>query len=451
MVERKGEGSIFSLTKSKIQHFSTLIFVVVGVLVWVPISGDVATAGSYTDSAHGSNSYGVNRSGTGYTIGGCVNCHDSCDYEFMLFAPNDANFCFKCHDNTTNYATTPIVNRSYSYRAGGWTSDTVDDILEAFTNPPSTSWHNLGDIKTFIDGKWGYTADSDPCTACHNPHRAQGDPENSTSAAKSPSTRGWPISRPSAHSNNAWRLWGDDLTERMSAYTSNYQAPYRNNSTTTYEPDGSTTTDGSNLTDFNTFCTECHNTTYSIYSTTLGRNLIQIDWDNEIHGKGDANDSLCGDDPYPNGSSGLGKVLSCLDCHEPHGSPNVALIRREVNSTTETITTMPSQFPPDDCIDNFDEKEFTNLCNRCHNDDQDIDGSCPTDRWYNIHHGNTDPCTADYPYNKMICGISCHKNSSAHNWDCTNDVVGLINCKCCHYHGSTRDDCDFEPTTRRTF
>lgn len=442
------------------------VLIVVGVLVCLLSSGGVTSADDYADSSHGNTDYGVHRVGAGYAKGDCANCHDTfddsiCDVNYRnLCAPYDNNFCLNCHDNTTTYAVTPIVNRSYSYRAGGWTSDPLDDIREAFED--STSAHNLDDIKTFINGKWGYDANSNPCTACHHRHKAQGDPANSPDAVKASDTRGCPVSRPSEHGSGPWGAWGDDPAETISEYTSSYQAPYRSDSTADYEPDGSTTIDGSNLTDYNTFCTDCHNTTETIYSTTLERDLIQIDWDNEIHGKGTALDSLCGDAPYPNGASDLGKVLSCLDCHEPHGSPNVALIRQEINgdTLTDNIDTMPAQVPPDYCDDIYDDeefyhKEFTALCNRCHNSDQDINSDCPSDTWYNIHHGDTqappDPCTNDYPYGKLLCGTNCHATASAHDWTCTNPYVGPIECKCCHYHGSIRDDCDYEPYTRRTF
>jgi len=454
------------LTGGKRRFVLTTVLIVLGVFVCLLSSGGVASADGYADSTHGNTSYGVCRSDAGYPKGDCANCHDpfdsaTCDVNYRnLCAPYDMNFCCNCHDNTTTFSTSPIVNRSYSYRAGGWTDDPVNDVLEAFTT--SISSHNLGDIKTFIDGKWGYTADSNPCTSCHHRHKAQGDPANSPDAVKDPDMRGCLVSRPSEHESAAWGLWGDIPEERMSAYTSSYQAPYRKGSTTTYEPDGSITTDGSNLADFNTFCTDCHNTTHTIYSTALGRNLIQIDWDNEIHGKGNADASLCGDGPYPNGTSGLGKVLSCLDCHEPHGSPNAALIRQEVNGDilTANIDTMPPQVPPEYCNDIYDDeefyhKEFTALCDRCHNSDQDIDENCPSDTWYNIHHGDTqdpqDPCTVEHPYGKLLCGTNCHARASGHDWTCTNSYVGPIDCKCCHYHGSIRDDCDYEPTTRRTF
>jgi predicted CXXCH cytochrome family protein len=453
------------------RRVSFACLILAAALTWALRSPGVARADDYADSAHGNTCYGVCRSDAGYARGDCANCHDpfdasTCDVNYRnLCAPYNMNFCCNCHDNTTTYAETPIVNRSYSYRAGAWTDDSVNDILEAFT--ARTSWHNLGDIKTFIgtpgEEKWGYTVNSNPCTACHHRHKAQGDPANSPDAVKDPNMRGFLVSRPSEHDTAGWGIWGDDLAERMSAYTSNYQAPLRFNATAVYEPDGSSTiTDGSNLTDFNTLCTDCHNTTYTIYSAELGRDLIQIDWDNEIHGKGNADGSLCGDAPYPNGSSGLGKVLSCLDCHEPHGSANVALIRQEVNgdALTANIDTMPPQVPPEYCNDIYDpeefyHKEFTALCNRCHNSDQDIDGGCPSDTWYNIHHGDTqqppNPCTTEHPYGKLLCGTNCHASASGHDWTCTNAFVGPIECKCCHYHGSIRDDCDYEPYTRRTF
>lgn len=63
------------------------------------------------------------------------------------------------------------------------------------------------------------------------------------------------------------------------------------------EPNSSTTQDGSNLTDMVSFCTDCHNTTNTIYSTTLGRNLKYIDWNNEKHGLGDATNTISMDNP----------------------------------------------------------------------------------------------------------------------------------------------------------
>ena len=407
-------------------------------------------AGPYTDSAHGNSSYGVNRTSLtsfNYTKGNCAHCHEQHASiggveptptggpdKFLLFSENYTDqateFCFDCHKGAGSYQTPLFNNYCYSYQAGGDTSITCpDNILEAFSfideagssvsNCGSTTGtsHKLTDIKTFINGRWDYTADSNPCIACHNPHRAKRDPHSIGS-------RGWPVSRPSDH-DSTWELWGDDSDEKMSNYTSRYQAPYRYNSTSAYEPDGSSVQDGSNLTDYVTFCTDCHNATNIIYSTTLGRNLKTVDWDNEKHGKGDADAYIKVDSPY---SSTIGYVLSCLDCHEPHGAPNVTLIRQEVNGAelAGTITIITSTDCTPQYGDNNDEMKY--LCTKCHDDN-----------FEDIHHSTTDN---DACYEAKQCA-DCHEIAGGAKLP--------INCNCCHYHGSSRLDCNYAPTTRRTF
>ncbi|MEW6676000.1 MAG: hypothetical protein AB1348_08390, partial [Nitrospirota bacterium] len=239
----------------------SLLMCGMSIICWI-LYPDSVSSGPYLNSAHGNTTYGVDRirtgtGGFGYSKGNCAHCHEQhasiggqtiTPQGYELFYNNYVSqtdgVCFKCHDNTITISATGIDNYSYSYRAGGWTADTLNDIKEAFDPLISLSSHNLTDIRTFINGKWGYTADSNPCTACHNPHRTQGDPANS-SLPKNSTTRGWPVSRPSQHSkdNNAWELWGDVSTERMSYYTANYQAPYRYNTTSYLEPQGDPSTD----------------------------------------------------------------------------------------------------------------------------------------------------------------------------------------------------------------
>jgi predicted CxxxxCH...CXXCH cytochrome family protein len=362
--------------------------------------------------------------------------HDSTDGR-LLFDTSD-NFCFDCHTNTPYPNYTAIVNRSYSYRAGGYTTDTLNNISSAFS---LSSKHKLSDIKTFINGKWGYTSSSNPCDACHNPHIAQGDPANLPNATKSPGTRGWPVSRPSQHATNYNNLWGDSTGEKMSDYTSQYQAPYRYGSTSNYEPDDSSTQNGSNLTDYNNFCTDCHNTTYTISSSTLGRNLKKIDWNNEKHGKGDADGAITMNNPY---GTVMGKVLSCTDCHEPHGSPNVFLLRNEVNG--DVLTNSITSFNPDICT--MGSTDGNNVlgwfCKRCHKDDYDLDKTFGVvNQWKYIHH-----LTGDPPFKRTEC-YRCH-------WSASGEP---ITCNCCHYHGSTMSNYTFcgsypvcnTPYDRRTF
>jgi predicted CXXCH cytochrome family protein len=401
------------------------------------IAGDNSTYGYYLD-AHGDTGYGVSRQGVSYSKGECLHCHDvsQSGHGGQLF-DTSVEFCLKCHDNTTTYATTAIKNRSYSYRAGNYSTDTLDSIKKAFTNSPSISSHKLSDIKTFINGKWGYDVNSNPCAACHNPHRAQGDPEHSD-AAKSPSTRGYPVVRPSEHATNYNNLWGDSAGEKMSNYTNKYQAPYHFGSTTAFEPDGSSTQTGSNLTDFNTFCTDCHNTTNTIYSTTLGRNLKKIDWitsagesGGDKHGKNVATDTAAASihlkNPYLGVWTAAGLVLACTDCHEPHGSPNVFLLRNEVNGgvLSNSITAFSlnlCSFPGTD-----GNKVLGSLCNRCHKDDHDLDPSnFPTpNTWKYVHHYGS-----GFPYDRAAC-YRCHYV------DVTQQP---ITCNCCHYHGSSTTD-----------
>jgi len=436
---------------------TTLILPVVLLVSAVLLYAGPASAGMYLNSAHGNSSYGVKRSATGfpadYPRGLCANCHEQHASiggsepaptggpdNYMLFDANftsqSADFCFDCHTDTSSYQTGgSIVNRSYSFRAGGWTSDTLNDILEAFSFTSPGVSHNLGDISTFITGRWNYTSDSNPCAACHNPHAAQGDPANAPNSTKSSSTRGWPVSRPSLHSkdNNAWGLWGDAAGERMSDYAGAllYQAPYRYGSTTSYEPDGSSTTqDGSNLTDFVSLCTDCHNTTNTIYSTTLSRNLGPIDWvttggesGGDKHGINGATVGIAIDPPFSPLKYGQ-YVLSCTDCHEPHGSPNPYLIRREVNGSLLAGTVGSGT------------KSYGYLCRQCHVDDNDYNGGT-VNAWEYIHH-----LSADSPYVQSRCS-RCHGSGG--------NPPPPIKCTLCHYHGSDDSWAGANATNRRTF
>ncbi len=394
--------------------------------------------GKYLDSSHANSTYGAKRSADGfpadYPRGHCAQCHEQhasiegsepnpsggAPSGYQLFYENYTNqtdgFCFECHKETGSYQSGGgIVNRSYSYRAGGWTSDSVNDILEAFSFSSPDSSHSLDDIKVFIAPRWKYNADSNPCAACHNPHALQGDPPNNPNSPKTAGTRGWVVSRPSQHSlsnNNAWALWGDGSGEKMSDYTGTYQAPYRFGSTTNYEPDGSTTTmDGSNLTDFVTFCTDCHNNSNIINSTPLGRNLYTFDWGTEKHGGGAALDG-CGDILLPYQAATCGSyVLSCTDCHEPHGSPNLVLIRKEVNGAEVTVDDETGYGPLD-----RENTEWVSLCMRCH------DG-------LGLGDGNhTHPFFVP-PDVSGCSSIQCHD---------AGDIY--IVCTECHYHGNSTID-----------
>lgn len=409
-------------------------------------------SGVYISGAHGNNTYGVLRTSTsGFARGNCMHCHEqhaSLDAEepqpqnfapskYALFYDNfisqTDNFCLQCHTAMGSYQSGGLINRSYSYRSGGYTPDTIQSVYDQFnttTPPPSSHW--LSDILNFINGKWFYTLDSNPCTACHNPHAAQGDPANAPNSPKTSGSRGYPVSRPSQHSKDSaqWGLWGDGQGEKMSDYTTGYWAPYRYNSTTAYEPDGSTTQDGSNLTDFVSLCTDCHNATNIINSTPLGRNLLTINWSLEKHGNGLFTIQRSVRAPYNSGTAPTNINQSCLDCHEPHGSSNAGLIRVEVNGAVLAgqVTTINSTDTTPPYIDT--NKTGSYLCQRCHMDDYTFNASCPQNGWYYVHH---DAASGDPPYSSPGTCTNCHNTATGSGCNAT---VSPINCFTCHYHNS---------------
>ena len=355
---------------------------------------------TYTWSAHGNASYGVNRSSlstSGYSIGNCAHCHeqhasiggaepepntgdDAGPDIYLLYKmlwgtgnPQAYEFCYGCHIGTGScqlgtgtcqsiWGRTPDF-ALYSYRAGGDTSInclgapySVYDSFRFVTNAGASrqncgsnigSSHMLRNIRDYLSGQWNFSSTNtevNPCSGCHNPHRAQRDPHTTTGRFVGQKLFS-AVSLPLDHSkdNNAWKLWGDDLGERMSDYTTNYQAPFRSGSTTTYEPDGWNTSDASRTFNTVTFCLGCHQN--NLPSTRIaalsdapprqvaGRtNIINWDATGDQHGQrlGDGYGAYPVLAPYTQGDA-FNYVLSCLDCHEPHGSPNAFLLRQEVN------------------------------------------------------------------------------------------------------------------------
>ncbi len=416
---------------------------VVVAFIFLVLDVAVGICGGYLNSAHGSPAYGVARGALinlGVSKGNCAHCHElhgsingteqvpvnGSPSPFALFSPGYVSqtqgFCLDCHNGATTVSNDIIKNYSYSYRAGGWTNDTVTNLVDAFDDTVMLSVHDLGDILDYLcnNTSWNFKCETSPCVGCHNPHFVQGDPLASPDP-KSATNRGWLLTRPSKHGSTLSSdfLWGDEPSERMSAYVSSlgmiYQAPYRFLSTSTYEPDGSTVTDGSNLADMVSFCMDCHSADFSGYGLTN----TPINWgtSGDKHGANAADGDLSVRAPYS--SSNMGSyVLACTDCHEPHGSPNLFLIRPEVNGDVLIGT-----------IQNWSSAELGYLCMRCHLDDASVDpvtyGTNPN-KWEYVHHH-----APDAPYAQWRCG-SCHSSYP-------------INCTKCHYHGST------DPNVGKTF
>ena len=441
--------------KTILALLTTLMFLVCG-----PVS-----AGPYTDSAHGNSTSGVKRDATlvpklaGYSQGNCAHCHEQHASiaggepvpntnlaigpdNFCLLANNfntsattntyskDDNACFYCHTASGSLQDSGITNNDYSATFGGATPS-ITGIMEAFNQ---LSYHNLNDVDNFIKGPsvsggWPaiFTASSNPCAACHNVHIAK---RNKSDSGDPTLTA---ISKPSDHGN----LWGDDTTpnERMTIYGTGYQPPIH--STPNLEPDGASTNraiQAGKTPDYNTFCTDCHNATNTIYSTTLSGNLTTIDWATsnpgaDKHGSKAADGSISIDNPYSNTSLGQ-YILACTDCHEPHGAPNLMLIRREVNGAPLSII---STLTPTDCTPQYaaGNKFVGYLCNRCHQDDFDALGTT-VNKWCDVHHNNSDA-----PLQSPGSCTSCHNNISGGSPGICGKTADPIDCNCCHYHGST--------------
>ncbi|MBI5559567.1 MAG: hypothetical protein HY885_18245 [Deltaproteobacteria bacterium] len=379
-----------------------------------------AGAGPYTQSAHGNDTGGVNRSTvSNYSAGNCAHCHEqhaSIDGEepspasasaspFALFSDNfnntvqagpyvmADNFCFYCHINAGGVQSGGgVTNYQYAITYGGYTTNSVTDILGAFN---LSSYHNLYDIQNFAESKFSFFKEtSNPCVACHNPHLAKNHQDNPSDPAYST------ISKPTDHE----AVWGDGANERMSAYTS-YRPPFYYGSTTTYEPGGVALHDGSQTTDYNAFCLDCHQYEVpvstpglaSMNPNTTAGHLTAINWSasGDMHGQrariydvGGRGSACWGTiiAPYDAAPVKSNYVLSCLDCHDPHGTvlvsgggrPSSYLLRKEVNNNK-------------------------------------VDGCGP---------GAQDFCESDFCF-------SCHTNSHA----------GPQGCIVCHYHSGANKNC----------
>lgn len=409
-----------------------LLFALCSILLAICfIFPDRANSGSYLNSAHSGYGVtsGVKRSAalapnfpSDYPAGLCAHCHEQhasikgvepepaggAASNYLLFrdivtagSVQGQMFCYSCH-GTGNLPVQVLGNQwNYSRMATGDTSitcpTTIRDAFRHLTNAgtPQAAWcgssngsaHYLINIRTFLTNKWNFgstTANIDPCSGCHNPHRAQDDPHTSSGRIGGDGKLVSAVSLPSQHSkdNNVWELWGDDSDERMSYYAGalTYQAPY---ATSNYEPDRSTTTNGLNLVDYVTLCMDCHNSSNIIASTPLGRNLRTINWNTEKHGKGIASDDTFTDvnPPYQDTQCG-NYVLACTDCHEPHGAPNPFLARQRVNNGTFS-------YPGG-------RGNWRDFCSRCHNQIGHAPGGPHDVGWgcINCHDGGTwKPCT----------------------------------------------------------
>jgi len=345
---------MMQITRSKIQYLPTTILILVGVLVWMFSFSGAATAFDFhADSAHGNNDpapgYGVNRSGTGYSTGDCAHCHDTFDpsvcvvNETMLFvSPNDETLCFQCHKGAGSVQEGGIINYNYGGEKFGGGPNDFSNVCDAFgADASGGSSHDPAALLTWAETnhpEWGFTSSSNPCTICHNPHKDKENwqrPQDPTYTA---------IRRPSEHASNPGNLWGDDTGERMDSIWSAYRPPYyKSIGNDGYEPGGTPDHVGTKHPDYSTLCLDCHSE-----KSVNGRS--GIDWRDELARPNDTWAPIHGEFPtnvqtnfHPEWWYGNPKlpwesandyVLSCLDCHEPHGSSNPHMLRTTVNGVS---------------------------------------------------------------------------------------------------------------------
>jgi len=322
-------------------------------------------ASIYSNSAHGDLTFGVNRStatcenwpGGQCVIGSCAHCHDTFDpnlcgndtYGLLLFAANNNptadpqadNFCYECHKGSGSVQAGSLANDTYSTNFGGGTP-TFTTIYDAF-NPATgatPSSHNLADVLNHVieEEIVGFTINTNPCLVCHDQHASQRNyPVMPSGSGGVLTAVRRPIDYPSPPTPT--NLWGDESgsNELMSEFAANYQAPYFKNDPldpNKFEPNNDSTGDGSNLPNFKNFClSNCHGTS-RVYSTEHGAELTKIDWTATGDQHGRNHETASGRMGYtiaPYDNLNKNYVLSCTDCHEPHGSENEYLLRTSVN------------------------------------------------------------------------------------------------------------------------
>jgi hypothetical protein len=357
--------------------------------------------------------------GNNYASGNCAHCHEqhgSIDgsepnpaggspSNFVLFADTNptshtTNFCFNCHQGVGSYQTGGITNNDYSTTFGGQSSATTTTVKDAFNTTGSV--HDLADIQTELlnhsppsGATWSFASTDNACSGCHNPHFSQ---KNNATGLSYATTYflDTAVSRPGDRfklpPNN---LWGDGSGERMSDHVSGvssgaYRAPFyvgatTNNTSTTHEPDGqtgsvaggSTNVTGANTPDYPTLCLDCHGSSApdsngSVSGTSPSRTVPEIPWFSADtgfaaraqHGQANAAGSAAGNRRAPyttDGSNGTSEdtstnfVLSCLDCHEPHGDQQTNgeyLLRSTVNGYSTSLGNSSGQ--------------WLNFCTACH-------------------------------------------------------------------------------------
>jgi predicted CXXCH cytochrome family protein len=168
----------------------------------------------------------------------------------------------------------------------------------------------------------------------------------------------------------------------------------------------------------------------------LNRHLKKINW-GETGEKQDKHGGLIRDgssqfrEPYLTAAVTKNDfVLSCLDCHEPHGSENIMLLRRRVNGENLEGTILSTE-------------AMSFACKRCHMDDATAGaGTSEADRWEFVHHKS--PAA---PFGQVNC-VNCHATGETGG---PGGNASPIPCGNCHGHGMNDGWAGVNATGRITF
>ena len=318
-----------------------------------------------------------------------------------------------------------IVNNDYGTTFGGG-APVFDSVYDAF-NPAGTyaSSHDLATVQSYAKARgWGswMTVNTNACLVCHDQHLSQ---KNFPVAMNLDGGVNTAVRRGNDVNNYPGDLWGDQpytvsgRNEMMSDWTSAYvyQAPYYVGGSN-YEPANNGTPDGSNLPNFVDACAQtCHR-------KANVPDVLEVNWklssttgwpgDPSRHGKKAAEFVGFGilEPPYSNGydpglqSDGRGDyVLSCTDCHEPHGSTNPTLLRTTVNGVSGLSTGGPGSLYPGGA-------RWYYWCQACHDLEYHYDPEHPDCV------GSEDPlCGLGHPviWPDAHCGdnVGCHMYASS--------------------------------------
>lgn len=443
-----------------------IFYALVFLIVWFNTCS-FASSGDYSRSVHGDGSTtlwsdspaGVKRSSLpAYKEGNCAHCHEQHSSiagvepdegaagtgpdKFLLFSVSDStatasnygvedNFCFQCHsDSSVQYG--GITNYDYSGTFAGFTGSsgsggaTPTSIMAAFNKTHS---HDLKDVynHALANFSW-FKSGSNACTACHNPHLVQ----RNTKIVDSTGNLQTVMSIPSAHSE----LYGDVAGETMAIYSSQTIAGY-------VAPNGEPSV--SQTPDYNTFCLSCHAQEVTVTSTRPyyhGKDestILAIDWvtvgspdgdsnqtgtfidPGDKHGRNAATAYAAVESPFNvNGASDTPGdiVLSCMNCHEAHGSENDYMHRRSINNT------------PLGVVITGETNERGSHCIPCHT--EDTGGN----KWKETHHGGVFVNDNPYVANDHAGCDYCHGGTKQADADFP------IPCEDCHFHGSYVDEFD---------